>query len=385
MAATGMRDLRARSARAVSIAVAVALAAFVMAFVSTEVSTAAVPCDPAFNAFQNPGFETGALAPWVALGTNPTPTVSSDEAQSGSDSALLGDVSGPEALGDSSMYQQFTVPEGGMSELSFSYLPSSTDTITFDWQDVYITDTSGAILAVLMHVDETSPTWLTKTVDLTAWEGQTVRIEFLVHEDGFGDDTAMYVDDLCLSPETRTLTVTRSGTGSGTVTSSPAGIACGSTCSSLFAINSTVNLTATPAAGSSFAGWSGACAGAGSCSVPISTAASTVAVGATFTAIPPPAPPPPPLPPPSQPPDTTLESSKINQKNNSATFRFKAVGNATGFQCSLRKSGKKAKFAACTSPKAYRHLKSGKYTFEVRALDGTIPDATPAKKKFKVD
>lgn len=56
-----------------------------------------------------------------------------------------------------------------------------------------------------------------------------------------------------------TLTVTKAGTGSGTVTSSPPGTS--------FAIGTIVTLTATPATGSTFSGWSGACAGTGSCVV----------------------------------------------------------------------------------------------------------------------
>jgi hypothetical protein len=63
------------------------------------------------------------------------------------------------------------------------------------------------------------------------------------------------------------LTVSRLGTGSGTVTSSPAGISCGADCSELYAPGTVVSLTATPALGSSFAGWSGGCAGIGNCLV----------------------------------------------------------------------------------------------------------------------
>jgi hypothetical protein len=54
-----------------------------------------------------------------------------------------------------------------------------------------------------------------------------------------------------------TLTVAKTGTGSGTVTSSPAGISCGATCSASFNEGTVVTLTASPAAGSTFAGWSG--------------------------------------------------------------------------------------------------------------------------------
>ena len=56
-----------------------------------------------------------------------------------------------------------------------------------------------------------------------------------------------------------TLSVTKGGTGSGAVSSAPAGIICGSTCSLPFAANTVVTLAATPAAGSAFTGWGGAC------------------------------------------------------------------------------------------------------------------------------
>ncbi len=81
--------------------------------------------------------------------------------------------------------------------------------------------------------------------------------------------------------QTYTLTVGKAGTGSGTVSSSPIGITCGTTCSASFASGTLVALSATPASGSTFAGWSGACSGTGACSVTLSAAAS---VSATFTA-----------------------------------------------------------------------------------------------------
>jgi hypothetical protein len=68
------------------------------------------------------------------------------------------------------------------------------------------------------------------------------------------------------------LTVTLGGIGGGTVTSSPSGINCPGTCSANFVSGTTVTLTATPAAGSSFAGWSGACSGTGTCSVSMTAA-----------------------------------------------------------------------------------------------------------------
>jgi uncharacterized repeat protein (TIGR02543 family) len=79
---------------------------------------------------------------------------------------------------------------------------------------------------------------------------------------------------------TYALSVGKAGTGTGTVTSSPAGISCGSTCSAGYSSGTVVSLTATPAAGSSFAGWTGACTGTSACSVTLDAAKS---VSATFT------------------------------------------------------------------------------------------------------
>jgi uncharacterized repeat protein (TIGR01451 family) len=76
-----------------------------------------------------------------------------------------------------------------------------------------------------------------------------------------------------------TLAVTKSGTGSGSIGSTPAGIACGATCSADYLEGTPVALDATPAAGSAFMGWSGACSGTGACNVTMDAAKS---VGAAF-------------------------------------------------------------------------------------------------------
>jgi hypothetical protein len=89
-----------------------------------------------------------------------------------------------------------------------------------------------------------------------------------------------------VSGSTYQLSVTRAGNGAGTVTSSPAGIDCGSTCATAYAPGTPVTLTAAASAGSFFAGWSGACAGTGTCSV---TMNSDLSVGALFEPLPSPA------------------------------------------------------------------------------------------------
>ncbi len=85
-------------------------------------------------------------------------------------------------------------------------------------------------------------------------------------------------------PPRYTLTVQKGGTGQGTVTSSSTGINCGGDCSEDYEAGAQVVLIANAAPGSTFTGWSGACAGAGACMVAM-TSAHTVT--ATFATTPP--------------------------------------------------------------------------------------------------
>jgi hypothetical protein len=78
----------------------------------------------------------------------------------------------------------------------------------------------------------------------------------------------------------RTVSVSRAGTGTGTVTSSPAGISCGAACSFQWWGGTAIALSATPAHGSAFTGWSGACSGKAGCSLSLAGDAS---VRATFS------------------------------------------------------------------------------------------------------
>lgn len=86
------------------------------------------------------------------------------------------------------------------------------------------------------------------------------------------------------------LSIQRVGPGSGDVVSEPAGIACGGACTTPFPAGTQVVLTAVAAPGSRFRGWTGACAGTGTCSV---TVQGGTLVSAGFDRIAPPPPPPP--------------------------------------------------------------------------------------------
>ena len=90
----------------------------------------------------------------------------------------------------------------------------------------------------------------------------------------------------------------------------------------------------------------------------------------------PPASPPPPA------PDTTAPETTISKRYlavGAAKFWFSA-NEAAGFLCRLDK----APFKPCSSPRSYKHLKAGKHTFKVKAVDaaGNV-DQTPAIARFK--
>ena len=96
------------------------------------------------------------------------------------------------------------------------------------------------------------------------------------------------------TPTSYALGVANAGTGYGSVSSSPAGISCytpipgynylvAPDCAENFPGGTSVALTATPESGGTFAGWSGACTGTGTCTVTMDAAKS---VTATFNAAP---------------------------------------------------------------------------------------------------
>src|SRR5204862_6868223 len=146
--------------------------------------------------------------PWVIDGHTNDPVIATNFAHSGTHSAFAGgnpqaqtycEENSNEPLGDSSFYQQFTVPAGG-GTLSFWHMDCTNDSITFDWQDAYITDSSGNILQTIYHVCDNTG-FVQQMVNMAAFAGQTVRLKFLTHQDGFnppGDTTGQWIDDVSL-------------------------------------------------------------------------------------------------------------------------------------------------------------------------------------------
>jgi DNA-binding beta-propeller fold protein YncE len=115
-------------------------------------------------------------------------------------------------------------------------------------------------------------------------------------------------------PATARLSVVVDQIARGTVSSDPSGIDCATDCTQGLGAGRPVTLTATAVPGSVFAGWAGACAGAGAAPTCTIAMAGDQVAGASFAALPPPVVPPPPPPPPVAPPraaSVTLKQLRI--------------------------------------------------------------------------
>jgi hypothetical protein len=195
-----------------------------------------------------------------------------------------------------------------------------------------------------------------------------------------------------------TLTVALVGAGAGVV-GGPAGIVCPPVnCANRFADGQVEVLRAEAAPGSGFAGFTGACVGTGPCQVRMD---GDKTVTATF----------------GPPKGTAITAAKIKQGKKlrkrarrkrkpkptaSASFSFTTPGVVSGYECMLvrpkarrkrhrhhkrqRLIRKRAKprFVACSSPQRYKHLKKGRYTFRVRALNSLGIESVPAIRKFRI-
>jgi hypothetical protein len=155
------------------------------------------PLSPA-PLIQNGGFEDGALAGWTRGGAV-LPAAETAQAHGGAWAGQLGTVVGAEGSGDSSLSQLVALPAGSRGTLSFWVFPGTADSIGFDWQEVQLRSPAGATLATVFRQASDARTWTEVTFDVTPYLGQTVEVYFNVHQDGAGDPTFMYVDDVALT------------------------------------------------------------------------------------------------------------------------------------------------------------------------------------------
>ncbi len=135
------------------------------------------------------------------------------------------------------------------------------------WQSTELFDNGQGVY--VGYVPPPPQGWTAFSLELT-YPGKLLGSDILAAELVFTTDVQVTPADLPFAgtgcpglPTTSKLTVTK--TGNGTVTSHSPGIDCGTACSADFDLGTLVTLTATPAQGSYFAGWSGACTGLDAC------------------------------------------------------------------------------------------------------------------------
>ena len=93
----------------------------------------------------------------------------------------------------------------------------------------------------------------------------------------------------------------------------------------------------------------------------------------------------------THPPNTLLLDHQVSSHDHRATFRFKATGTASRFECALVRKpavgGVKTPppgYAACGASITFRHLSPGRYVFYVRAVGAGGADRTPATYAFTI-
>ena len=120
----------------------------------------------------------------------------------------------------------------------------------------------------------------TSYVDATVTAGVTYCYRVRAYNDVGNSAPSNEACATAVSATLYAVAVTKAGTGTGTVASSPSGVDCGGSCSASFTSGTSIALSATPASGSTFTGWSGACTGTGGCTLVVDAGKS---VTATFT------------------------------------------------------------------------------------------------------
>jgi hypothetical protein len=173
-----------------------------------------------------------------------------------------------------------TIVDSGGDDAAIDDAPSSDSAAVDTSMDGWVLDSTASDGAAR---DSTAADNRTADVSSSdARSGDTTAMDAVDASDVSTDRGAADAIDVDANRDvaTYTVSVTLAGAGSGTVSSTPAGIDCGSTCTASYPAGTMLTLEATPAAGSTFSGWSGGgCSGNGSCQITVDDAS---AVTATF-------------------------------------------------------------------------------------------------------
>jgi len=168
--------------------------------VTATVSNTAGTCATSSQLLGNPGFETGAAAPWTATAgvidgsASPAP-------RSGRFKAWLNGY-GTSHVDD--LFQTVTIPAGACSA-SFSFwlwiTTAETTTVTaFDTLSVTVRNSAGTVLSTLGNFSNLnkSASYVQRSFDVSAFKGQTVRLQFHGVEDS-SLQTSFLIDDTAVT------------------------------------------------------------------------------------------------------------------------------------------------------------------------------------------
>ncbi|MFD7733356.1 protease pro-enzyme activation domain-containing protein [Kitasatospora phosalacinea] len=141
----------------------------------------------------NPGFETGTASPWTAS-SGVVDNSSSEAAHGGSWKAWM---DGYGSARTDSLSQTVTVPAGCKAALSFWLHVDTAETSTTTAYDKLTVTANGTTVATYSNLNKGTG-YAQKTVDLSAYAGQSVTVKFNGVEDA-SLQTSFVVDDTALS------------------------------------------------------------------------------------------------------------------------------------------------------------------------------------------
>lgn len=140
----------------------------------------------------NGGFESG-TSPWVQSSTNGYQLVDTTRPHAGSYSAYLADYNN----GTDNIYQTVTIPANGTLSYWWYMTTQESGSTSYDYLRVRLYNSSGTLVTTLRSWSNASGagTWRQDSVSLSAYAGQTLRVQFT----GTNDSTlpsAFFVDDV---------------------------------------------------------------------------------------------------------------------------------------------------------------------------------------------
>ena len=158
----------------------------------------------------NGGFENGAdPTPWTSTPAGVVTNNGTVAARTGSWKAQLG---GQGVNSNETLSQVVSIPGGNCTATLSYYLRVTTNETTHPWDFFRVQVISGGTTEVQTFDDgDFGGSYVQRTVDLSAYAGQTITLRFLSDEDS-GQQTTFWVDDVALNTSVASYTDTVSGT-----------------------------------------------------------------------------------------------------------------------------------------------------------------------------